>query len=30
MNQSQTNVTEGDVTGGVIPYKNPAALIPYY
>ncbi len=23
-------VTEGDVTGGVIPYKNPKALIAYY
>jgi hypothetical protein len=22
--------TEGDATGGVIPYKNPAALIAYY
>lgn len=23
-------VNEGDATGGVIPYKNPAALIAYY
>jgi uncharacterized protein YqgC (DUF456 family) len=22
--------TEGDATGGIIPYKNPAALIAYY
>ncbi len=26
----QINKQEGDVTGGVIPYKNPHALIGYY
>jgi hypothetical protein len=26
----QGRVTEGDATGGVIPYKNPKALIAYY
>ena len=26
----QPNMNEGDSTGGVIPYKNPKALIAYY
>ena len=26
----QSQVTQGDATGGVIPYKNPKALIAYY
>lgn len=26
----QKNLNEGDATGGVIPYKNPKALIAYY
>lgn len=27
---TQTPESEGDVTGGVIPYKNPPALVGYY
>lgn len=29
-NQSHSADDEGDATGGVIPYKNPKALIAYY
>lgn len=28
--QNRPNVKQGDATGGVIPYKNPMALIGYY
>lgn len=28
--QLRTPITEGDSTGGIIPYKNPKALIAYY
>ena len=30
MPETGTNVQGGDATGGIIPYKNPAALIAYY
>jgi hypothetical protein len=30
MAQAAGSITTGDATGGIIPYKNPAALIAYY
>ena len=30
MPDEATNTTQGDATGGIIPYKNPPALAAYY